>query len=155
MKIELKFKNIVDNPKCVIMLDQQVLDTGTVKENYEFDIDCVEETHILKILHTDKKPNETIVEHGVIVRDRSFELEKIVLDGYNIEELIWDSEFVADDGTIFPSCLFFGPNGQYQLTFFTPVLKWIIKHRAEKNSDTTWEEDYNYYMQAWKLLKQI
>jgi hypothetical protein len=113
-------------------------------------------TTTLIIEHWGKKSEDTIVENNVIVRDRSFELDCIKIDGYDLEELKWDSNFHAKDGTVYPSCLFFGPNGCFVLEFEPPVLRWMLQTRHNKNNnDPHWEEDYNYYTEACRLLEQI
>jgi hypothetical protein len=156
MKLELKFKNIIDVPKCKILLDNKELYSGVVLPSFTYEHSCIDGQCQLLIEHWDKIPSDTIVQDGKIVRDRSFELDKIIVDDYDIEELIWASEFLAQDGQRYPSCLFFGPNGKFKLDFYNPVLYWILKTRHEKNNnDPNWEEDYNYYQQACKILTQI
>ena len=156
MKIQLQFKNIVDDPRCRILINDQVLFVGITQLQHAFDVEISEGVCRLTIVHHDKSPDHTIVENGVIVRDRSFELERCVIDGYDLQELVWHSEFVADNGAVYKSCLFFGPNGKFVLKFSNPVLPWILKTRHEKNNnDPHWEEDYNYYQQACKTLQQI
>ena len=138
------------------MLGSKELYSGIVLPSFEYNHSFVEGQYQLIIEHWDKLPTDTIVKDGKIIRDRSFELDKIVIDGYDLEELIWASKFLAEDGQIYPSCLFFGPNGQFKLDFYNPVLYWILKTRHEKNNnDPNWEEDYNYYQQACKILTQI
>ena len=156
MKLQLKFKNIIDTPMCVIRVNNQELYRGAVPDQYSKEFDFYDIDAILVIEHIDKHPHDTVVENGKIVRDRSFELEQIVIDNYDLEELKWNSEFTASDGSVYSSCLFFGPNGNFALKFNNPVLKWILKTRHEKNNnDPDWEEDYNYYQQACKILQQI
>lgn len=156
MKLKLQFKNIVDAPKCKILIGNSELYSGPVLENFEYAHDLADGQCSLVIEHWDKLPSDTIVQHGKIVRDRSFEIDKIIIDNYDLEELIWNSEFLANDGQRYPSCLFFGPNGKFILNFHNPVLYWILKTRHEKNNnDPNWEEDYNYYQQACKILTQI
>jgi hypothetical protein len=156
MKIQLKFKNIVDTPKCKIFLGDQELYSGVVPPDYDRICELAEGDCQLIVEHFDKLPSDTIVENGAIVRDRSFELDKIIIDDYDLEELIWNSEFLAEDGSVYPSCLFFGPNGKFVLNFHNPILYWILKTRHEKNNnDPTWEEDYNYYQRACKILAQM
>ena len=156
MKLELQFNNIVDAPKCKIYIGSQELYCGIVLPRFECEYTCPDGDCQLTIQHWDKLPSDTIVQDSKIVRDRSFELEKIIIDGYDLEELVWESEFISDDGKIYSSCLFFGPNGKFQLNFHNPVLYCILKTRHEKNhNDPTWEQDYNYYQQACKLLTQI
>ena len=156
MKLKLKFKSIIDAPKCKILVNDIELYSGPVLPDFEYKCTDTDGQCQLVIEHWDKLPSDTIVQHGKIVRDRSFELEKIIIDEYDIEELVWNSEFLAKDGQTYPSCLFFGPPGKFILNFYNPVLYWILKIRHEKNNnDPTWEEDYNYFQQACKILTQI
>jgi hypothetical protein len=154
MKIHLQFKNIVDEPRCRITINNQVLFAGITQPQYTFDVTVPNDACRLSIVHWDKLPKHTIVEHGVIVRDRSFELERCVIDGYDLQELVWHSQFVADNGAVYKSCLFFGPNGEFQLDFENPALRWILRTRHEKNNnDPHWEQDFEYYQQACNRLK--
>lgn len=156
MNINLNFKNIVDGPMCRIYINDDELYSGPVLSNYTLDAGPADGPTTLTIEHWGKNPEDTVVENGVIIRDRSFELDSIIIDQYNLEELKWDSEFNAQDGAVYPSCLFFGPNGQFVLTFETPVLRWMLQTRHRKNNnDPHWEEDYNYYTEACRLLAQI
>jgi hypothetical protein len=156
MKLQLKFNNQSSNPSCAIKINNIELYRGTVKNEYEFFIESANGPCELLIEHWGKLPEDTIVENGVIVKDKSFELEKVVIDDYDIEELIWESEFVSSDGAVYPSCLFFGPTGSYVLKFYTPVVRWMLETRHNKNNnDPHWEEDYNYWTEACKVLTQI
>jgi len=156
MKLQIIFKNIVDSPKCKITVANQELYSGLVNNEYNYDIELDEGPCSLVIEHWDKLPSDTVVADGKIVKDRSFELESIVIDDYNLEELIWESKFFAENGNVYPSCLFFGPNGKFIIDLYNPVLYWILKTRHEKNNnDPDWEEDYNYYQQACRILAQI
>ena len=156
MKLQLTFNNIVDDPQCKILINETLLYEGTAQSNYAFDLAVPEGSCRLTIVHCDKKPEHTIVENGTIVRDRSFEIAKCVIDGYDLQELIWLSQFVADSGEVYKSCLFFGPNGQFQLDFENPVLRWILQSRHKRdNNDSQWEQDFEYYQQACKLLQLI
>jgi len=141
---------------CRVYVNDHRLYSGPVIDECTADIDVAPGIACLVIEHWDKQPQDTVVENGVIVRDRSFELDSIKIDGYSLEELKWHSEFQAHDGVVYPSCLFFGPNGKFVLNFETPVLRWILQTKHEKNNDDPhWEEDYNYYTEACRLLKQI
>ena len=156
MKLQLKFKNIVDSPHCVIRMNDQELYRGVAPADFLNDFEQPESDCVLVIAHIDKRPSDTIVKDGTIIRDRSFELDQITIDGYDLEELKWASEFRAQDGAVYASCLFFGPNGEFVLNFSNPVLPWILKTRHKKNNnDPHWEEDYTYYQQACKILQQI
>lgn len=156
MKLYLEFENIIDQPMCQISVNDQLLYRGAVNPSYEFDLNHDSTAVQLCISHWDKKPQDTVVENQIIVRDRSFEIKKILIDQLDLEELIWQSEFRADDGNTYKSCLFFGPNGTFVLDFDYPVLPWILKTRHNiNNNDPHWEQDYNYYTHACKILKQI
>ena len=85
----------------------------------------------------------------------NFELENITLDNHDIQDLIWKGQYVSKDNVI-PSCLFFGPRGYFELHFEYPILKWILKtNHEDHNDDPTWEQDYNYYIEACQLLNKI
>lgn len=156
MNIKLYFKNIVDQPQCRIFVNTQEVAAGLVQSHYSINAEVNDGIATLIIEHCNKRPEDTVVKNGIIVRDRSFELDRIEIDGYDLEELKWDSEFHATDGAVYPSCLFFGPNGKFILNFESPALRWILKMRHEKNNnDPHWEEDYNYYTQACRLLTRI
>lgn len=156
MKLYLEFDHIVDDPMCNIVVNDQQLYSGAVQPIYDFELDVVDGDISLCIEHWDKRPEDTVVENGKIVCDRSFELKQIKVDNYDLEELIWQSEFRAADGAVYKSCLFFGPNGCFVLNFTKPVLGWILKTRHTlNNNDPTWEQDYHYYIQACKILTQI
>jgi hypothetical protein len=156
MKLHLEFQKQIDNPLCAIGINGTELYRGGVNNTYDFNIDINEGSVQLVIEHWGKRPKDTVVENNIIVRDRSFELKRIVIDAYDLEELVWHSEFQAVDGNVYPSCLFFGPNGSYILNFHNPVLFWILKTRHETNyNDPHWEEDYKYYINACKILTQI
>jgi len=155
MKIQLQFKNIVDEPRCHILINNQVLFAGITQLHHAFDVPVPEGACRLTIVHHDKAPEHTIVENNVIVRDRSFELERCVIDDYDLQELVWHSKFVADDGAVYKSCLFFGLNGEFRLDFENPALLWILRTRHEQNNnDPCWQEDYESYVRACRLLNK-
>lgn len=155
MNLEINFCNIVDSPRCNVVVNSNCVFTGEVSTQVTTTIPDNSDIELI-ITHWDKKPSDTVVENGFIVRDRSFEIQSITVDGINIEELIWQSEFRAVNGDVYPGCLFFGPNGDFVIKFTTPILKWLLEQRHLKNNnDPTWEQDYNFYITACNLLTQI
>jgi antitoxin component YwqK of YwqJK toxin-antitoxin module len=156
MQFVISFKNINQSPNCSIFCNNKSYYNGPVKENIEFDY---HENGILllEIAFTNKKPQDTVVDQsGNIISDKSFELEKIVIDGYDLNELIWESYYQADDGKIYNSCLFFGPPGKFIIILSNPILPWILETKHKKyNNDPNWQEDYNYYVEAKRLLTLI
>ena len=162
--IELRFKNIniVNNkqPLVRVVINDVELLNEPVKTKMVTPLTLndqpVPTKNILKIFFDNKEDSDTKLDHeNKIVADLNFELEQIIIDGHDIKNLIWNSEYVAK-GEKIPSCLFFGPKGHFEFKFDMPILKWILKSNHEKhNNDPNWEEDYNYYTEAWELLSQI
>ena len=155
--IELRFKNIniVNNkqPLVRVVINDVELLNEPVKTKMVTPLTLndqpVPTKNILKIFFDNKEDSDTKLDHeNKIVADLNFELEQIIIDGHDIKNLIWNSEYVAK-GEKIPSCLFFGPKGHFELKFDMPILKWILKSNHEKhNNDPKWEEDYNYYTEA-------
>jgi len=156
--IKLKFKNInsVNNkaPQMAVHVNSKELYKGLVLEQHVIDVD-LQEQNILKIYFINKEDPDTVIQDGKIVNDLNFELENITLDKHDIQDLIWKGQYVSKDNVI-PSCLFFGPRGYFELHFEYPILKWILKtNHEDHNDDPTWEQDYNYYIEACQLLNKI
>lgn len=156
MNIEIFFKNINQNPHCDILINNVSMYIGAVLPSIKIDSQLLGNI-TLEILFTNKVPQDTVVNsEGNIIQDKNFELDKILVDGYDFNEFIWNSEYQAIDGKVYPSCLFFGPPGKFVISFSSPFLPWLLKTRHEKyNNDPSWEEDYEYYIKAWKILQQI
>jgi hypothetical protein len=153
MHILLKFKNINNNPKCKISVGDLVIYDGDVTESFSCDAAIANKGVQLQIEFTNKNPEDTVVENGQIVKDKNFELEQIVIDGYDFKELIWQGNYYSTNGDVYPGCLFFGPPGYFKINFHQPVLHWLLKTRNDiNNNDPDWEVDYNFYNEACKLL---
>lgn len=156
MQILLKFKNINNNPECKIGVNDITLYQGQVPKLFTDTVFVDDEQVKLKIEFTNKLAEDTVVENGTIVKDKNFELEQIAIDQYDLKELVWQGNYHASDGQVYPSCLFFGPPGYFAIDLKQPVLRWILKTRNDRdNNDPDWETDYNYYTQACKLLTLI
>lgn len=156
MQILLKFKNINQSPECAISVNNTLLYSGAVPDLYTDELQIPQDQVLLKIEFTNKHPEDTVVENGVIVKDKNFELEQIVVDGYDFQELVWQGNYYDHNKQVYPGCLFFGPPGHYEINFHQPVLHWILKTRNHiNNNDPDWEIDYNYYTEACKLLTLI
>ena len=161
--IEVSFKDIntFNNkiPRIEIVLNEQVIYRGIVEEYitvskflWKASLGGSAETNNVRIYFTNKTDKDTQVnEHKDIVNDLNFTLEKIAIDGVDVEHLIWESNYVTDNETI-PSCLFFGPKGYFDFNFKLPILKWFLKTNNDKNNkDPHWEQDYELYIRtlAW------
>jgi len=155
-RFEFYFKNInnigAKIPQIEIRLNDSTIYTGQVKNQIVTEAMTMGQNK-LEIAFVNKVNRDTIVNaHGDIVKDLNFELDRVVIDHRDIEHLIWDSHYRHAGGKI-DGCLFFGPLGSFILEFETPVLKWMLKTNHEKNNnDPEWEEDYNYYTEAWNKI---
>jgi len=159
VNFEFKFKNInpVNNkyPICRIELNSDDIFSGKVEQRIVLDADT-QENNVLRIFFENKGNKDTILDdNNQIKQDLNFELEKLTIDGIDLQHLIWESRYVAKDSVI-DSCLFFGPKGFWELKFDIPVLKWFLKTNHNKNNnDPTWEEDYKYYKESCQILNKI
>ena len=159
VNFEFKFKNInpVNNkePICRIELNGDDICVGKVEQRIVLNADT-QENNVLRIFFENKGNKDTILDdNNQIKQDLNLELEKLTIDGIDLQHLIWESRYVAKDSVI-DSCLFFGPKGFWELKFDAPVLKWFLKTNHDKNNnDPTWEEDYKYYKESCQILNKI
>jgi hypothetical protein len=158
MKLTLEFDQINyynGCPTVSVCVNDVEYFNGNVIDTVHLDIPD-SDFNVLVIRHYGKTDADTLVVDNVITADKNFTLDAIIIDGYNIEELKWNSTFTDHYNNVIPGCLFFGPNGVFELTFEQPVLKWMLRTRHAKNqNDPDWEEDYNYYCRAVSLVKEL
>ncbi len=160
MKLHFKFDQINPGPgNKVPVIDLRLNDRSLYQGPVVPELNCVadpDEHNCLEILFTNKQDSDTVCDSaGNIIGDMNFNLAKIIIDDNDLEELIWQGTYVANDKE-YPSCLFFGPLGRFVLKFDHPILKWILKTRHDINqADPNWEEDYNYYVNACKTLSNL
>jgi len=160
MNFIFTFKNINlvngKHPSCRVELNGNDIFFGNVVPQIKIDAPQTQRENILRIHFENKQGNDTILdENNCILHDLNFELEKLIIDGVDLQHLIWQSRYVSKDSVI-DSCLFFGPKGFWELKFDSPVLKWFLRTDQEKNNnDPTWEVDYNYYEEACQKLSKI
>jgi hypothetical protein len=157
MNLALKFKNIQPCnglPRIRIHINDAVVFENTVCPLITVQCHPVDNRINLSIEHYGKDPVvDTVVDNGVIVQDRSCELDTIEVDGYDLQELKWHSAYHCDDGSVLDKCLFFGKPGTWRMACELPVLRWILRTRHEINrNDPTWAEDYESYVRACRLL---
>ena len=161
MNLELYFKNINKGPNDIhpmikIIINGQEEYDGTVQKKIAINKEIKNENVKLEINFYNKIYKDTKVDDlGKIINDMNFEISKIIVDNIDFEDLIWNSTYVFKD-QIIEKCLFFGPNGKFIINWKMPVLKWFLETQHQlKNNDPNWEEDYEYYIEACKILKQI
>ena len=160
MTLEFKFKDINalpnKKPTCRIELNGTDIFIEKVVPQIELDASVNAEENNLRIYFENKQGKDTILdENNNISQDLNFELEKLTINGLDLQHLIWQSRYFAKDSVI-DSCLFFGPKGYWEIKFNSPILKWFLKTNHEKNNnDPDWEIDYNYYEEACQKLSKI
>lgn len=159
MNLTLKFKNINSVqgvPELNIAINNQVVWQGPVQPKINIE-HSVKGDVLLSVSHVNKDPqHHCVVKDGQIVADRNCELDEVIVDGYNIEELKWMSSYLTADNELLDKCLFFGKNGTWSMSFELPILRWILKTRHQQlNNDPTWEQDYESYQTACKLLNNL
>ena len=160
MKFELEFKNInglnKKYPICRIELNGNDVFISKVQDKLTFHGDTQEKNNILRIHFINKEGRDTVLDdNNEIKQDLNFELAKVIIDGIDLQHLIWESKYVSKD-LVIDSCLFFGPKGYWELVFDAPVLKWFLRTNHDKNkNDPTWETDYNYYEKVCQKLNKI
>jgi hypothetical protein len=138
-------------PRISISLNNRLLYSGEVKQLISLKAsDTYSGNCSLRIEFINKNSEDTKVVDGNIVCDKNFTLEKVIIDGCNLEELIWKSAYHCNNETI-NSCLFFGPAGYWELNFTYPILYWILSNRNEDG----WYNDYCSYLKAWNKVKHL
>jgi hypothetical protein len=160
MKLHFEFTDIClgannKQPMIDIRLNDASLYAGPVIAEINCEANA-DEHNCLEILFTNKQQADTVCDSdNKIIKDMNFTLGKIKIDDLDIEELIWQSRYLAGEQE-YPGCLFFGPRGRFVLLFSSPVLKWILSCRHQMTQqDPNWEEDYNYYITACKILNNL
>jgi hypothetical protein len=156
MTLNIKFKKINLGPRNIDPLIKLELNGHNIyygKVLSEITQECkLLTTNTLRIYFVNKTDLDTEVDNDQIINDMSFELDEIVIDNVKFGDLLWIGKYHSEHH-VFDGCLFFGPKGYYEISFQSPVLKWQLKTQHEsKGSDPTWEEDYNYYITACKIL---
>lgn len=162
MQLTFNFENInlgPNNklPEIKITINSATIYVGAVTENITLDQISTLDNNLLEIVFLNKEHSDTVCnQSGDIINDMNFSLTKIIIDNNDLEELIWQGQYCSLNNDVYPSCLFFGPPGRFKLLFDYPILRWILKVRNELNqNDPNWEEDYNYYITACKILNSL
>ena len=96
-----------------------------------------QQEHILKIRLENKTEEDTIVEHGHIVKDMLLNVNNIKVDDIDLGILLWRAsrftldnpcEFNGETITHIDECINLGWNGAYELKFTTPFYIWLLDH---------------------------
>jgi hypothetical protein len=160
MKLHFEFESINLGPHdkipmIEIYVNDQCLYSGAVMPELTCHGNLAQE-NCLCIAFTNKQDMDTVCDsENNIIKDMNFSLAKLSIDDQDLEELIWQGTYEAADRQ-YPGCLYFGPPGRFVLRFSSPVLRWILETRYKATKqDPNWEEDYNYYVNACKILNKL
>jgi len=142
-------------PEIRIELNHCVCHSGSIQSRLIIAAN-IQQENLLRIYLVNKVPSDTEVnEQNEIIGDMNFELANITAENITFDELLWNGRYVAGND-VYDSCLFFGPQGFYELTFQSPVLKHKLQQKFERGElDAHWQEDYNYYTDACEILKKL
>ena len=160
MKLTLLFKNINlcnGAPTIRVRVNHLEVWNGAVVPEISVDTHVVDNSVELEIEHYGKNySKDCVASNGTIVEDKNCEIDKIIVDGYDLEELVWNSSYHTDDNDALDHCLFFGKNGIFLIRFDLPILRWILKTRHDTlQNDPYWEDDYNSFQAACKILNNL
>ena len=149
MQLEFKFKNINNNPRYKIHINDQAVSDGKVIKLIKIHTDIKPYTMFnIKIYFTNKDPLDTKVDQNKkIIEDKNFELEDIFIDGESIEDYRWEGEYHSGIDVLKP-CLFFGPPGYFEIDIAGPGNYMHIKN-------TTTIPDWEEHFKLWTWSKQI
>lgn len=155
--IELvEFKIVLDSiwhndpPKYEILLNDTLIDTGSVVEKEEngeekkiitFSSELAEGDYIIKIRLCDKQDKHTLVdENGNILADQLLNIKQIEIDEIELDYLFYSmSDYHRQIDTIDGSPVFdetplpekyknLGWNGEYRLKFSVPTYTWFLEN---------------------------
>jgi len=136
-------------PTVNIFIDDDLYEeTCLNKENFEIEIpiQLEDRQHTLEIEHFGKRNKNTEIDaEGKIIRDMSFEIEKIEIQGLTVPDYMMRTNiFVPNwidltEPTNFPKFLRqsnrVGPNGIWSLQFKTPFADFLINRNLDKMLD--------------------
>ncbi len=149
LKINFISKNCHGWPTVNIFIDDDLYEEAHLnKENFEIEIpiQLEDRQHKLEIEHFGKRNKNTEIDaKGNIIRDMSFEIEKIEIQSLTVPEYMMRTNiFVPNwidltEPTNFPKFLKqskrVGPNGIWSLQFKTPFEDYLINRNLDKMLD--------------------
>lgn len=114
-----------------------VVDESSTYQLIEFNHEMVPGEHVLKIRFFNKQPNDTFdFKDGVWHADKLLNIEKIVIDGIDLNHLMFDESLYefdkpelihGDTVTQTTACINLGFNGTYSIKFTIPFYIWLLE----------------------------
>ena len=141
--IKLRFKEIIGNPEIRITLNTVEFYSGPVKPEISIGIALLDffisdSEKMLEIHYSPPKEKD------------SFEIEKIFLNGEDVQNLLWNKSTYLIGSERYDGCTLFKPAGRFCFSFGCPTLSWILSNLNP--GDDSWKEDYEYYCFAKRIL---
>lgn len=124
-------------PKLKFYLDDDLYEDYTfTSSSAKIDIPLVlvDGEHELTIELYDKTYNNTKVVNDLIVEDQIVTLEQIQIGGVVVPDFVKYAGVYYTKEQTYPNGLTWGINGQWQLTFKTPFIDWILAEKNKFNS---------------------
>ena len=142
-KIMLGSEYFNDAPKFELLIDDELIESGSVSEQtrLRFTRDLAEGEHVIKIRLVGKQPKHTqITDDGVVYRDQILNIEQIEIDEIELDHLFYNlSEYykqvnVKNKQPVFNETpepekyINIGWNGEYRLKFNVPTYMWFLEN---------------------------
>jgi len=126
-------------PQFSIWLDDHIVIQSEIPDSAQhpirFEHTISEGPHSLKIRLENKVNDDTVIEHGEVIKDMLLNIDDITIDDISLGNLLWTAEYKLDkpqqynNQTIdhLDSCVNLGWNGTYILNFTSPFYIWLLE----------------------------
>ena len=126
-------------PQFSIWLDDHIVIQSEIPDSAQhpikFEHTINEGPHSLKIRLENKVNDDTVIEHGEVIKDMLLNIDDITIDDISLGNLLWTAEYKLDkpqqynNQTIdhLDSCVNLGWNGTYILNFSSPFYNWLLE----------------------------
>ena len=160
LEIQLKNTKAINYPKIKVFIDDDLMEEiqlNTSQQAIMIPLAQAEGEHTLTIEHFGKTNIDTVVQDDKIIKDTTFTVEKIVIDGITLDkDILLDCNFVPNWHNMekpngfpdkLPQVRTVGPNGEWSLPFVLPVEDWLIKRIQEDEEQKITKSDNTEQMQ--------
>lgn len=115
-------------PEFYLKVDDKLQDSGTLTDprTYNFDILLMDGPHCITVGFTNKNDRDTIVVDNKIVADKAIIVEKIVIEGYELDDFVYRAMYTPI-GREQSHSSYLSWDGEWQLDITTPIFTWIHK----------------------------
>lgn len=113
-------------PEFYLKIDDRLQDSGQIKEQreYNFDIQLNDGKHSITVGLLNKIDTDTIVVDDKIVNDMALVVQKIVIEGYEFDDFLYQAVYSPIQREQSHSN-YLSWNGEWRLDFTTPIFTWL------------------------------